>query len=173
MGATMEIKQPAGSGRAARAELPSSGGRDRLQRTVVVYGYRRPGAGDPLSMVPGPTERWRLEAWTRQREWRLAMVVEEHAWQARPLRREALRGVVDRVTSRDIDGLVVPSLAHLAASPQQALAVIELILAAGGVFASVAEALDLSTATGRRRYLLLCRVCASGRSWPSLAGRER
>jgi hypothetical protein len=79
---------------------------------------------------------------------------------------------VARVTSSDSDGLVVPNLAHLAASPHDALLVIEVILAAGGVFASIDERLDPSTVSGRRRYLCLCGFCSCSRRHASGAWSE-
>jgi hypothetical protein len=123
---------------------------------LAVTGYRRLGVGGWPTCASAASERWRLATWTNRRGWRLASIVEEQASPRHGARGEGLRDAVARVTSRDSDGIVVPNLAHLAASSQDALLVLELILAAGGVFASIDERLDLSTASGRRRYLCLC-----------------
>ena len=141
-------------------------GNDHRPSTVVVEGYRRPVGGSRRASRSPATEAYRLGIWTERRGWKLAAIVEEHASPDCGPWGQGLRGAVCRVESRHSDGMVVPSLAHLAALPQEALSVIELIMAAGGVFASVQECLDLSTASGRRRYLRLCRLYWSVRSTP-------
>lgn len=132
---------------------------DHRPYAVAVTGYRRLGVGGWPTRASASAERWRLATWTKRRGWRLASIVEEQASPRHGARWEGLADVVARVTSSDSDGIVVPNLAHLAASPQDALLVIELILASGGVFASIEERLDMSTVSGRRRYLCLCGLC--------------
>ena len=138
---------------------------------VAVTGYRRLGVDGWPTRVSAVAERWRLGTWTQRRGWKLASIVEEQA-SRHGTRAEGLADVVARVASSDSDGLVVPNLAHLAPSPPEALLVIELILAAGGVFASIDERLDPSTVSGRRRYLCLCGFCSCGKRDESGAGSE-
>jgi hypothetical protein len=143
---------------AYRAAAPPSCGPDRPPPSVVVEGYRRLAPDRRLTSASALAERRRLATWTEHRGWRLATIVEERKSPNDGVLGDGLRSAVSRVESRDCDGLVVPSLAHLATWPQGALCVIELILAAGGVFASVDECFDVSTVSGRRRYLRLCQM---------------
>jgi Resolvase, N terminal domain len=134
-------------------------------QALAVTGYQRLGVGGRPTRASAYTERSRLATWTDRRGWRLASILQEQSSS-----RRALRDAVARVTSRDSDGIVVPSLAHLGGSLLDASLVIERILAAGGVFASIDERLDLSTVSGRRRYLCLCDLSScpgrrEGRAW--------
>ena len=144
----MEPRRGMGSDRGAASASSADG--DHRSYAVAVDGYRWLGVRGRPTRASASTERSCLATWTDRRGWRLASIVEEQSSS-----RQALRDAVARVASRDSDGIVVPNLAHLAASSHDALLVLELILAAGGVFASIDERLDLSTVSGRRRYLCL------------------
>jgi DNA invertase Pin-like site-specific DNA recombinase len=128
------------------------------RRGVVADAYRRWGADGCTIGTVASTERRRLAAWAQQRGWRLATVVDERISRNGAAPGLRLRAAVSRVQSGDSNGIVVLSLVHLAGSPQEALSVVELILAAGGLFASIDDGLDLTTAAGRRRYLALWRL---------------
>lgn len=59
-----------------------------------------------------------------------------------------LREAVERVESRESDGLVVARLRNLGSSLEEAVAVLERIRAAGGAFVSVCDGIDLSGSHG-------------------------
>jgi DNA invertase Pin-like site-specific DNA recombinase len=70
----------------------------------------------------------------------------------------SLQTALERVESRESDGLVVARFSHMGPSLADALATIERIQAAGGRFASVADGIDLDTPTGRLLLRLLLSV---------------
>jgi DNA invertase Pin-like site-specific DNA recombinase len=70
----------------------------------------------------------------------------------------SLTTALERVESRETDGLIVARFSHLGATLDDALAAIERIHAAGGRFASVADGIDLDTPNGRLLLRLLLSV---------------
>ena len=90
---------------------------------------------------------WEVRQWIERRGWRLARLHVDVA----PTR-SALREAIGRVQSRETNGLVVTTLSQLAGTDQEAVVALERIHAAGGIFVSVRDHLDLSTPAGRRRH---------------------
>jgi DNA invertase Pin-like site-specific DNA recombinase len=72
-----------------------------------------------------------------------------------------LRRAVERVESRESDGVVVARVTHLGRSLEETIAAVERIEAAGGRFVSVCDGVDLGTASGR----LVLRVLLSVLEW--------
>jgi hypothetical protein len=69
--------------------------------------------------------------------------------------RTRLSAALERVESRQSDGLVVAGLKHLGLSLDEAVAALERISAAGGRFVSISDGIDLGTPTGRTVLRLL------------------
>jgi DNA invertase Pin-like site-specific DNA recombinase len=69
-----------------------------------------------------------------------------------------LRQALERVESRESDGLVVARFKNLGSSLEEAVAVLERIQAAGGRFVSVCDGIDLAAPNGRAILRLLLSV---------------
>jgi DNA invertase Pin-like site-specific DNA recombinase len=95
--------------------------------------------------------------WIERRGWRVARLHEDV-----PPARSGLREAIGRVQSRETDGMVAARLTQLGGTLHDALATVERIQAAGGIFVSVHDRLDLSTPAGRRRHRHLLAMPASG-----------
>jgi Resolvase, N terminal domain len=128
---------------------------------LVVDGYVRPSGDGPWTPSSAAIQRGQIARWAAARGWRLGRVFEEPPSlglaDARPLLAEAL----DRVESRESDGIAIARLHHIGCSLGQALSAIERIQAAGGTFVSICDGIDLSTPTGR----LILRLLLSMEYW--------
>jgi Resolvase, N terminal domain len=113
------------------------------RRPVVVDGYLR--RASDAATASG--DRREVLGWIDRRGWRLAQFHEDVS----PAR-SGLREAIGRVQSRETGGVVAIGLTHLGRTLEEALTAVERIHAAGGLFVSVHDGLDLSTAAGRRRH---------------------
>ena len=117
-------------------------------RVVVVDGYvpsaRRLDRGSRAAHL----YHGQIRSWVASRGWRVGQMFDE----------SSLQTALERVESRESDGLIVARFSHLGSSLADALAAIERIQAAGGRFASVADGIDLDTPTGRLLLRLLLSV---------------
>jgi DNA invertase Pin-like site-specific DNA recombinase len=93
-----------------------------------------------------------------RRGWRVGRLFEESADTLPADRRSLLREAVERVESRESDGLVVARFKDLGSSFAEAVAVLERIQAAGGSFVSVCDGIDLGASNGRTILRLLLSV---------------
>jgi DNA invertase Pin-like site-specific DNA recombinase len=118
----------------------------------MVDGYvaraAKPGAGGRVA------QQWQLERWVAGRGWRLGRVFEESDPDSCHPARTRER-VLERVECKESDGVVVTELRQMGDSVDDALRAVERIIAAGGVFASIREGIDLSTPNGRLALRLL------------------
>jgi DNA invertase Pin-like site-specific DNA recombinase len=130
-------------------------------RVLVVDGYVRSSTEGAWSASRASVQRWQIASWTEARGWRLGRIFEE-AVSSRPADpAPLLRHALDRVESRESDGIVIPTLNEIGNSLTEVLGAIERIQAAGGAFASVRDGIDLSTPTGR----LILRLLVSVSEW--------
>ena len=112
----------------------------------------------------GPNSTWiqrcQISRWADRHGWRLARIVEEPVVAGSRRRRVGLREALERVESRESDGIVVARLNRFGGSLDEALDAIERIQAAGGTFVSVCDGVDLGTPAGRLILRLLLSVAA-------------
>lgn len=106
-------------------------------------------------------QRGQLARWADARGWRVARVFEDPRSTGSQGPGPQLREALDRVASRESDGIVVARLNHLAVSLPVALDAIERVQAAGGTFISVYDGIDLGTPTGQ----LMLRLLRSVAEW--------
>ena len=126
-------------------------------RTIVVDGYVRSSAPNRWCASPASIDRRHIAHWAATRGWRIGRMFEEDAPSGPASPRTLLCEALERVESRQSDGLVVARLKHLGRSLHEAAAALERISAAGGSFVSVYDGVDLGTPTGRTILtLLLC-----------------
>ncbi|HYB28868.1 MAG TPA: recombinase family protein [Solirubrobacteraceae bacterium] len=129
-------------------------------RTLIVDGYVGCG-GERTSAAPASVQRWQITRWADARGWRLGRIFEEPVGGRSPDAAPALRQALDRVEARESDGIVITRLDQIGDSLADALDSIERIQAAGGIFVSACDGVDLSTSTGR----LIFRLLLSIREW--------
>jgi Resolvase, N terminal domain len=145
-------------------DLPTVVGPHRI---LVVDGYVR----CPSSGTWGPNRaavaRWQIARWTEARGWRLGRIFDETPYNNAP--GGLLGHAIERVESRESDGIVISRLEQIGNSLTEALAAIERINAAGGMFASTGDGIDLSTPSGR----LILRVLLAVRKWELPASHEQ
>jgi len=129
---------------------------------ALVDAYVGPSLSQGAAASRASVARWRIQRWTEARGWRVGRILEDvsprQAAEPRPLREL----VLERVESRETDGLVTTHLWELGDSLAEVVGTIERIDAAGGVFASLDEGLDLTTAPGRYMFRLLVSVLEWG-----------
>jgi hypothetical protein len=123
--------------------------------TLVVDGYVRPSAPNHWCASPASIDRRHIAYWAAARGWRIGRMFEEDAPRGPAGPRTQLCEALERVESRESDGLVVARLKDLGRSLHDAAAALERISAAGGSFVSVYDGVDLGTPTGRRILTLL------------------
>ncbi len=123
------------------------------RRPVVVDAYLRR-ASDATT---ASRDRREVRRWIERRGWKLARLHEDL-----PTARSGLGEAIARVQSRETAGVVTVGLTHLGRTLPEVLSTVERIHAAGGLFASVHDGLDLSTAAGRRRHRGLLSTVESG-----------
>ena len=125
---------------------------------LVVDGYANasPPAGIPAVQWP-QIQRGQITAWAADHGWRVARIFEEHGPAGRrdDLASPALLAAISRVEARETDGIVVSGLRVVGASLPEAVLVLERIQAAGGVFVSISDGIDLSQPTGQPILRLL------------------
>lgn len=121
----------------------------------AIDGYlRRPAAGAwPASRVS--VARWQIATWVDARGWRLTRIFEDAPARPSVRSRPELERVLSRVESGESDGLVIVRLNQIADSLSEALTVLERIEAAGAVFASLGDGIDLELPEGRHMFALL------------------
>lgn len=153
-----------GPGRRGRLVRPA-----RAMRTVIVDGYVDDARKRGASVVPASVQRFQITRWTLARGWRLGRVFEERVGDRSTDAAPALRQALDRVEARESDGIVITTLNQIGDSLADALHRIERIEAAGGIFVSVWDGLDLSTPTGR----LILRLLLSLTEWGLSDSNER
>jgi Resolvase, N terminal domain len=130
-------------------------------RTQLADGYVFSADGEePRGLDSAWLQRREISRWADRHGWRLARVVEEPVVAGSCPRRVALREALERVESRESDGIVVARLNRVGGSLDDALDAIERIQAAGGTFVSVCDGIDLGTPAGRLILRLLLSVAA-------------
>ena len=106
-------------------------------------------------------ERALIGAWAVRHGCRVRCVFQEPTSGGIDSPRSMLRQVLERVESRESDGMVVARITSLSRSLEEAVSAVERIEAAGGRFVSVCDGIDLGTASGR----LVLRVLLSVLEW--------
>ena len=106
---------------------------------VVMDGYVRSTGCDSRCSRATQIYREQIAALVQSRGWRLGRMFDE----------SSLGVALERIESRESDGLVVARVAHLGTTFAQVLDTIERIQAAQGRFVSVVDGLDLGTPSGR------------------------
>jgi hypothetical protein len=92
------------------------------RETVLVDGYARSGYEDGRSPRVVEIHQRGIRQWVERRGWRLGRMRDECS----------LAEAIERIESRESDGLVVARISHLGSSLEDGLAAIERIEAAGG-----------------------------------------
>jgi hypothetical protein len=129
---------------------------------LVLDGYLGPSPPAGIPAVQWPeVQRGQISAWAGDRGWRLARIFEDHETDGRRDGSPALLAAISRVESRETDGIVVSALRVVADSLPEAVLALERIQAAGGVFVSVSDGIDLSQPCGR----LILRLLVSLLDW--------
>jgi hypothetical protein len=136
------------------AHATTRGPRSEL-RTLLADGYICTPAEPPE--VPW-IHRHHIVRWAHGNGWRLVRVVEDPASARSIGGRAELLGAVERVESRESDGIVVARVKCIGSSLEEALDAIERVQAAGGRFVSVCDGVDFGTQSGRRVFRLLVSV---------------
>jgi DNA invertase Pin-like site-specific DNA recombinase len=126
-----------------RADAPAA-----RRRTIVVDGYVRASRPSRWSASPASIDRARIARWAAGRGWRVGCIFEEDSATILASAHTVLEDALERVESRESDGLVVARLRHLGPSPREAIAAVERISAAGGSFVSISDGIDFSTPAG-------------------------
>jgi hypothetical protein len=130
-------------------------------RPLVVDGYVRSTGQRCRFASRSELDRARIASWATARGWRIRGVFEESRSARLADDGSLLRKALERVESRESDGLVVARVTHLGASLSDAIAALERLSAAGGRFVSVCDEIDLGTPTGR----LILRLLFSVLNW--------
>jgi DNA invertase Pin-like site-specific DNA recombinase len=124
-------------------------------RTLLADGYICVSAERPSATS---IHRHHIVRWADGHGWRLARVVEDPVPTERGGRRAELGQALERVESRESDGIVVARLKSIGSSLDEALDAIERIQPAGGRFVSVCDGVDLGTRSGQSIFRLLVSV---------------
>ena len=111
-------------------------------------------------------QRSQIAAWTAGQAWCIARMVEEHepGPGSDPPPSPALAQAIRRVESGETDGIIVSRLRAVGFTLVDAAGVVERIHAAGGVFVSVSDGIDLSRPAGRPVLRLLLSLLDQERS---------
>ncbi len=132
--------------------------------SLIVDGYVRVshvGERSGERFISPAVQRQQIEAWARSRGFMLGQVFEELDESGARADRPLLEEAIARVERGESHGIVVAKIDRFGRSLVDGIAAIERVTAAGGVFASVQDGLDLSTDTGR----LILRIMLSMAEW--------
>lgn len=114
-------------------------------------------------------QREQIERWARNHDVTLATIFEELNQSGANADRPMLTELLQRVTDRRVDGVVVASFDRFGRSLLDSLAAIQRIHDAGASFVSLRERLDLTTDTGK----LVLRIMLSMAEWELDRARTR
>jgi site-specific DNA recombinase len=131
---------------------------------LIVDGYVRVSTvreREGPSFISPDVQREQIEAWTKLNGARLGTVFEELNESGGRADRPKLLEAIERIESGASQGLVVAKLDRFGRSLVDSLSKIDRISAAGGIFVSVSDGLDLSTPTGK----LILRIMLSMAEW--------
>lgn len=128
---------------------------------MMIDGYVRSSSPESWSATRPSVERALIGWWAVRHGCRVGCMFQEPASATMDDPRSLLRRAVERVESRESDGVVAARVTHLGRSLEEALSAVERIEAAGGRFVSVCDGIDLGTASGR----LVLRVLLSVLEW--------
>lgn len=129
-------------------------------RAVVVDGYVCAPTLTAWCATPASIDRGHIARLAASRGWQLGRMFEESPRERLASAITLLDEALERVESRESDGLVVARLKHLGRSLGSAVDAVERISAAGGRFVSVCDGVDLDTASGRLVLRLLLGDCS-------------
>ncbi|MGO9821084.1 MAG: recombinase family protein [Solirubrobacteraceae bacterium] len=118
-------------------------------RAIIVDGYLCSSTQSYWCTTPASIDRRHIERLAAGRGWRIGRIFEQSTPERPTTARTLLDQALERVESRESDGLVVARLKHLGQPLGKAAAALERISAAGGKFVSVCDGVDLDTAAGR------------------------
>jgi DNA invertase Pin-like site-specific DNA recombinase len=128
-----------------------------VPRRPVVDGFLGlSGHAGPWSAGARAVRRARVERYVNARGWRLGRIYDEQDGPTQT--RRSLHQALERVELSESQGIVTTSLERIGGSLDQVLRVIERIHAAGAIFVSLDDGLDLATPAGRRTLRLLYTV---------------
>lgn len=128
---------------------------------VIVDGYVRCSSPAGAGAEGTSVECRLIAAWALRHGCRVRSVFQERSSAGMGDHGSLLRRAVERVESRESDGVVVARVTQLGRSLEETIAAVERIEAAGGRFVSVCDGIDLGTASGR----LVLRVLLSVLEW--------
>ena len=138
--------------------VPRPPGPAARNRVLVVDGYVRSAPPRAWSASPPSIDRGLIGRHVARRGWRVGSVFEEPADTGLADHGSLLRRALERVESRESDGLVVARFRNLGSSLEEAVAVLERIQAAGGRFLSVCDGIELGGSSGGAVLRLLMTV---------------
>ena len=118
-------------------------------RAIVVDGYICTSLLSSWCVSPASIDRGHISRLAARRGWLIGRMFEESPRERLTSNKTFLDQALERVESRESDGLVVARLNQLGQSLGAAAGAIERISAAGGRFVSVCDGVDLDTASGR------------------------
>ena len=124
-------------------------------RAIIVDGYVCSSTPSCWCASPASIDFGHIERLAAGRGWLIGRMFEESSRERFASNKTFLDQALERVESRESDGLVVARLKQLGQSLATAVGAIERISAAGGRFVSVCDGLDLDTASGRLVLRLL------------------
>jgi hypothetical protein len=148
----------------ARGRRPASDATDEtvsphaLSGVVIVDGYVRCSDGSAWSRGALSIDRAVIAGVAAGRGWRVARVFEERSATSADQGGSLLRAALERVECGESNGLIVTRFTDVGGSLAAAIAALERIQAASGVFLSIREGVDLSTPAGRPILRLLISV---------------
>jgi hypothetical protein len=128
------------------------------RRVLVVDGYVRSTPRQEWSATPASIDRGLIGRCVVGRGWRVGRLFEEATATRLVDPGSRLREALERIESRESDGLVVARFKNLASSLEEAVAVLERIQAAGGRFVSVCDGIDFGGSSARTVLRLLVSV---------------
>lgn len=125
---------------------------------MMVDGYVRSWPSGAWGGSRESVERSLIGAWAVRHGCRVRCVFQEPASGGIDSPRSSLPQILERVESRESDGVVVARLTHLGRCLEEAVSAVERIEAAGGRFVSVCDGIDMGTASGRLVFRVLLSV---------------
>ncbi len=125
------------------------------RRAIIVDGYVCSSTASCWCATPASIDRGHIERLAAGRGWRIGRMFEQSPRERLASNTTFLDQALERVESRESDGLVVARLNQLGRSLAAAVGAIERISAAGGRFVSVCDGVDLDTESGRLVLRLL------------------